>query len=101
MQIVAGVLVSVVCVARERSSAHLGGAPRLALLVGHVAVAGGGARELGAAARAVRLGRGAGLLALMPQEVAEGGELPAVAAVVPALRLGSRSEHAHLVLYAG
>ncbi len=47
-------------------------------------------RELGTAVWAVSLGRGARLLALVAKEIAKGGELAAVAPVVPALGLGPR-----------
>lgn len=52
-----------------------------------MAVAGRRPRELGAAVGAGRLGRLPRLLALVPEEVAEGRELPPVAPVLPALRL--------------
>lgn len=52
-------------------------------------------RKLGAAFRTVRFGRRAGLLALVTEQVAEGGELAAVAAMLPALRFGSLVEHAN------
>lgn len=46
------------------------------------------ASEYGAAAMTHRLGRGARLLTLMPQKIAEGREFAPVAAMVPAPRLG-------------
>ena len=60
----------------------------LALVVQHMAVAGRRPGELGAAVGARHLGGLARLLALMPQEVAEGGELPPVAAMLPTAWLG-------------
>lgn len=74
---------------------------RFALLVCHVTVASRSPREFGTATRAVRLGRRAGFLPLMSEEVAEGGELSSVATVIPALWLGSRSQHSDVVLHAG
>lgn len=71
--------------------------PLFALLVGHVAVPRSGSRELGAAIGARGFGGGAGLLALVAEKVAEGGELAAVAAVLPALRLGARLHDTHAV----
>ena len=65
-----------------------------ALVVRQVAVASRGPSELGATLGAVRFGGGTGFLALMAEQVAKRGELPAVAAVFPALRLGPLVEHA-------
>lgn len=50
-----------------------------------------------AATGALGLGDDAGFLALMPKEVAERREFAAVAPVVPALRLGSETDDAHLL----
>lgn len=66
---------------------------RLALLVQQVAVPRRGPGELGAAVRARRLGGLARLLPLVPEEVAEGRELPPVAPVLPALRLRPALHH--------
>lgn len=60
----------------------------------HVALHGGGAGELSMALGAEGFRSGAGLLALVAQQVAEGGELAAVAAVVEALGFGPRVEDA-------
>src|SRR3569833_210944 len=68
-------------------------APLLALVVLQVTVPRRRSRELGAAERARDLGRLARFLALVPKEVAEGRELAAVAAVLPALGLGPRLHH--------
>lgn len=65
-----------------------------ALVVRQMPIPRRGPRELRPALGTIRLGRGAGLLALMAQQVAEGRELAAVAAVLPALRLGPLVEHA-------
>ena len=54
-------------------------------------------RELGPAVRTRRLGRLARLLALVAEEVAEGGELASVAAVLPALGLRAALSHADVV----
>lgn len=54
--------------------------------------------ELGATVRAGRLGRLARFLPLMPEEVAEGRELPAVAPVLPALGLGPALDHTDATL---
>lgn len=49
--------------------------------------------KLRAAFGTVRLGRSTRLLSLVSQEVAEGGELPPIAPVLPTLRLWSLVEH--------
>lgn len=65
----------------------------LALLVQQVAVPCRGPGELRATVWAGGLGGLARLLSLVPKEVAEGRELPAVAAVLPALGLGPALDH--------
>lgn len=65
----------------------------LALLVQQVTVPRRGPGELGAAVWAGCLGCLARLLSLMPEEVAEGRELPSVAPVLPALGLGPALDH--------
>lgn len=52
-------------------------------------------RKLGAAVGAHRLGRLPGLFALVPQQIAKGRELPSVAPVLPALRLGPALDDTH------
>ena len=59
-----------------------------------VSVASSRPGEFGAAVGAGGLGRLAGLLALVTEQVAEGGELAAVAAVFPAARLGTALDNA-------
>ena len=70
--------------------ARIAGPPRLTFFVSHVAVPRRCTRELRAAPRAVALCRRAGLFALVPQQVAERGELPPVTPVLPTLWLRPR-----------
>lgn len=68
----------------------------LALLVKQVSIPGGRPCELCTTIRAARLGGLARLLSLVSQKIAESRELAAVAAVFPALRLGSALDHADM-----
>lgn len=65
----------------------------LALLVEQVSIPGSRPRELGTTVGAARLGGLSGLFTLVTQEIAECRELAAVAAVLPALGLGSALDH--------
>ena len=76
--------------------AFLVGALLFALVVQQVAVSGRRPRELGAAVRAARLGGLPRLFPLVPEEVAECRELPAVAPMLPALRLRPAVYHPDL-----
>ena len=60
---------------------------RLALIVRQVSVSGRLPGKFCTTARADGLGGGAGLLPLVPEEIAERRELTTIAAVIPALRL--------------
>ena len=76
-------------------------APLLALVVQHVSVPRRRPRELGAAGGACRLCRLARLLPLVSQEVAKGGELASVAAVLPALGLGPALDDSDVAMVGG
>jgi hypothetical protein len=73
-----------------RLSVRVGRTPWLAFFMGHVSISSSGASELGTASGAVALRGSSRLFALMAQQVTECRELPPIAAVFPALRLGSR-----------
>lgn len=72
-------------------------ASAFALALRNVDIASRRPGEHGAAARTLGLCDDAGLFALVAEEVAEGGEFAAVAAMVPALGLGSETDDAHLL----
>ncbi len=80
----------------QKRSAGTAGALGLALVVEEVAVPRCCPCELGSAVGARSLGRLARFLTLVPEEVAEGRELAAVAAVLPALGLGATLNDANL-----
>ena len=80
----------------QRRSAGTAGALGLALVMEEVAVPRCCPCELGSAVGARSLGGLARFLTLVPEEVAEGRELAAVAAVLPALGLGATLNDANL-----
>lgn len=76
----------------------IGVSPLFAFLMGHVPVPRGSSCELCPAFRTRGLAGDARFLSLMPKEVAEGGKLSAIAAVIPTLRLWPRVDDSHGVL---
>lgn len=79
---------------------HLGCASPLALVMCHMTISRSSSREFGATSGTGGFGCRAGFLSLVSKEVAEGGKLPAVTPVVPALWFGSLVEHSY-ALFAG
>jgi hypothetical protein len=80
------------------ASLMIGVPPLLALLVGHVPISSSSSCELCPAFWTRGLAGDARFLSLMSKEVAEGGELSTIAAVVPALRLWPGVDDSHSVL---
>ena len=62
-----------------------------------MAIASRGAGEFSATVRAGCLGGDTGLFSLVTEQIAEGRELTAVAAMLPALGLGLAVNHPHIV----
>jgi hypothetical protein len=81
---------------QRRSTLNLRVASLLALVVQQMTVSCSGPGELSSAVGARRLGGLARLLSLVPQQVAEGGELAAIAAVLPAPGLGAALDDANV-----
>lgn len=77
---------------------EVGVAPALAFLVRHVPVACRCSGELGSTSRTERFRRGARLLSLVTEEVAEGGKLPAIAPVVPTPRFWTSANNSNLLV---
>jgi hypothetical protein len=87
------------CMIRNsNASLMIGISPLLALLMGHVPISGSSSCKLCAALRTRGLTGDARFLSLMSKKVAEGGELPTIATMVPALRLWPRVDDSHSVL---
>lgn len=72
-------------------------ASAFAFALSHVNIASRCSSKHRATARTFGLCDDAGFLALVSQEVAEGGEFAAVAAMVPALGLGSKANNSDLL----